>query len=138
MTGEDHFSAVGNQVLNGRDGSSNPSVIGNVLGIIKWDIQISPDEDFLSLQISSGEVSNALLGHGYNGPNRLGGGAAERSEPGSNVAGEERISNSSGESEAAERSFEKEASRMGGNPVGGRGRGGRGGGDAAQSVGSSS
>lgn len=105
MTGENNFSPIGNQVFNGRDGSSNPSVIGNVLGIIKWDIQICPDEDFLALQIGSAEVSNALLGHGDNSPNRVGGGL-EGSELGCDVVGEERISDSAGEAKAAERSFE--------------------------------
>lgn len=121
MSGENNFSPIGNQVFDGRDGSSNPSVISNVLCIIKWDIQISPDEDFLALQIGRAKVSNALLGHGDNGPNRVGGGL-ERSELGCDVAGEERISDSAGETEAAERSFEEEACRgRGGRPVGGRG-----------------
>lgn len=110
VTGENNFSTIGHQMLDSRDGSSNSSVISNVLVIIKWDIQIGPDEDFLALQLGSGEVSNALLGHRSNAPNRLGG-ALEGSELGSHVVGEERISGGASEAEAAERSFGEEASR---------------------------
>lgn len=90
MAGKNDLSPVRNQVLNGWDSSSNPSIISDVLVVIERDIQISSDKDFLALQIRGREVANALLGHGDN-LNRLGRGL-EGSGSGDDVIGEDGIS----------------------------------------------
>lgn len=87
MAGENDFSPIGNQVLNGGDGSSNPSVISDFLGVIEGDIQIGPDKDLLALQISGGEVTHALLCHGNDTPDGLGG-SLDGSELGGDMVGE--------------------------------------------------
>lgn len=107
-------------MLNGGNSSSNPSVISNVLIIIKRDIQISSDEDLLALQVGGTEVANAFLSHGCNTPNGLTRGL-EGSELGGNMVGENWVSGGSREAQTAKWGLEEEASSgstEGGSSVG--------------------
>lgn len=100
MTGKNDFSPIVNQVLDGRDSSSNSGIVSDDLTIVQRDIQIGPHKHLLTFQFGGGEVSDALLGHGGDAPRGLAGGL-EGSELGSDVEGEKRVSGGAGEAKAA-------------------------------------
>lgn len=122
MTGEKDFGTIANEVLDGGNGGSNPGVVGDVLIVVEGHIEVSPHEDLLALEISRGQVADALLHHGGGAPNGLAGGAAERSELSGDVVGQEGLGG--GEAQAAERGPGEEAGGGGieGSPGGGGGR----------------
>lgn len=51
MRGEDEFSAVTHQVLDGGNSGANTVVVGDVAGVIQGDVEIDPHENPLPLQI---------------------------------------------------------------------------------------
>ncbi|KAK9669677.1 hypothetical protein RND81_13G148000 [Saponaria officinalis] len=83
-------------MFNSRNSSTNPSIISNILRIIKWNIQVRPNKHLLPLQVGGGKVTNTLLRHQNHPSHRLPGGRRNLRE---DVAGECRIGG--GESEAA-------------------------------------
>lgn len=77
MTGENDFSPIADEILNGGDSSSDPSIISDVLIIVEGHIEVSPHKDLLALELSRTQVAHALLRHGGDASDGLGGGAAE-------------------------------------------------------------
>lgn len=119
MARENNFSTIANQVLNGGNSSSNPSIISDVLIIIEWDIQISSNKHLFTLEVGSGEVSDTLLSHGSDAPQGLGRRALKRSKLGGDMVDENWVSSGSSETQATKRGLEEQASGGGGGPIGG-------------------
>lgn len=49
VAGEDDFSTIINQVLDGGDGGTDPGVISDYLAVVQRHVQIGPHEDLLPL-----------------------------------------------------------------------------------------
>lgn len=49
MTRKDDFSTIADQVLDGWDGGSDSCIICDILTVVQWHIQISPNEHLLAL-----------------------------------------------------------------------------------------
>ena len=64
MSGEDDFSAIVDQVLDCGNGGTDSRIVSDCLIVIERYIEISSNENLLPFQISRGQVSDALLGHG--------------------------------------------------------------------------
>lgn len=71
MSGEDDLSTFLHQKLDGGNGGSDSSVVGNILIVVERYIEISSDEYLLPLQISRSQIPNALLRHGDHSPAAL-------------------------------------------------------------------
>lgn len=61
MSGEDDFSSMSDQILNGRDGSSNSGIIGNVETIVQRHVQIHSHQNFLALQVGFLQRTHTFL-----------------------------------------------------------------------------
>lgn len=88
VAGEDDFSAVLDEVLDGGDGSSNPGVVSDVLAIVEGYVEVSPNEHLLPLEVSPGQIPDALFGHGHDSSPAF---PRQGSEPGSHMDGQQGV-----------------------------------------------
>ena len=65
MAREDDSRAVVAEVLDGGNGSSDPSIVGDLLVLVERNVEVDSDEHFLSSEISFLEISDASLGHRF-------------------------------------------------------------------------
>ena len=65
MAREDDARAVVAEVLDGGNGSSDPSIIGDLLVLVERNVEVDSDEHFLSSEISFLEISDASLRHQF-------------------------------------------------------------------------
>jgi len=63
MTRKNNFSTILNKIFNSWNSSTDPSIISNILIIIKRNIQISSHKNLLSLQFGTTQISHTLLRH---------------------------------------------------------------------------
>ena len=62
VAGEDDLGALLEEELDGGDGGADAGVIGDLLGVVERDVEVSAHEHLLPLQIRLAECADAPLG----------------------------------------------------------------------------
>src|SRR5580658_3876459 len=58
MAHEDRFAAVGEDLFDGGDGGADAGVVGNIVFVIKRDVEVDPDEGFFVGKGMLGELAH--------------------------------------------------------------------------------
>lgn len=59
---DDGFGAVFYDVFDGREGSNDAGIIGDLAGrLVLWDVEVHPDQHSFPFDISSWKIGNGFL-----------------------------------------------------------------------------